>query len=342
MPHARAVSSVRNAGLCSAAWLAVLSSALPGCPQDKVSLGDDRLKMNDAGPDGGGTMAGGAGGSLPAGSGGAGSGGSGGSGGRGFPPPGGFPPAGATCGGRSMASCPPVQFCFFDSGDHCGDDGETGHCEWLPFNGCPAEANPVCGCDGTTYGSPCLAALMGVSVRNGGRCSNSGSSGAPCGGPFPCPPGEFCRFSRDSGPCGSASAPGVCMDAPSSCSREERPVCGCDGVTYKNECFAAMEGGVAAWRGGECPTGSGGEPDGGMSWRTCGGEQGTPCTNGEYCDLAAGDGCDVENARGECRPLPTRCTNVFEPVCSCDHENYPNACFAAARGVSVDHEGECQ
>ena len=345
------MSRTRRAPSVAAAWL-VLVAALPGCPRDQVSLGDDQPLGNDAGPVTGGTGgSGGSGGTSGSGgsgatSGGGGSGGESGSG-TGLPPPN-FPQAGTRCGGRSGAGCPPAQLCVFDLDDDCGDGGKTGHCEWLPFGGCPLEDNTVCGCDGLTYSSPCFAALMGVSVRRTGRCS-SGGSGKPCFGLQICPDGEFCRFGRDSGPCGSSGTPGVCTRAPSSCSGEERPVCACDGVTYKNECVAAMSG-FSAWRAGPCPRppsggggGSGSEAgDGGMSGRPCGGEQDVPCPNGEYCDLAKGDGCDVENARGQCRPLAGNCSQVFEPVCSCGQETYPNACYAARVGVSIDHDGECQ
>jgi hypothetical protein len=233
----------------------------------------------------------------------------------------------------------------FDLGDNCGDEGQTGHCEWLPWGGCPLEMRTVCGCDGSTYSSPCFAALMGVAVRKEGRCSSSGGSGLPCGGLQLCPQGEYCRFGRDSGPCGSSGTPGVCTSAPRSCSGEERPVCACDGKTYKNACVAAMKG-FSSWRDGPCPrpppTGTGGSGSEPMSGRPCRGNDDMPCPEGEYCDLAEGDGCDAADPTGLCRPLASSCSMVFEPVCSCGHETYPNACFAARSGVSIDHEGECQ
>ena len=35
------------------------------------------------------------------------------------------------------------------------------------------------------------------------------------------------------------------------------------------------------------------------------------------------------------------CPDVVEPVCGCDDETYDNACLAAAEGVNVAFEGEC-
>ncbi|MBK8169651.1 MAG: hypothetical protein IPK60_04830 [Sandaracinaceae bacterium] len=64
-----------------------------------------------------------------------------------------------------------------------------------------------------------------------------------CGGfaGLRCPEGEFCMYSRDA-ICGFADGSGECAPMPIDCDDVDSPVCGCNGVTYVNECRAAMAG----------------------------------------------------------------------------------------------------
>lgn len=141
--------------------------------------------------------------------------------------------------------------------------------------------------------------------------------GGPCMTSKECPTEEYCVKAA-----GECSREGVCTPTPTSCETLRDPVCSCDGLEYRNTCWAALDKQNVDFAG-DCPP--------------------PPCTSNlecdasEYCAKATGD-C---TGTGSCQARPISCSGVYNPVCGCNSKTYANGCKAAAVGVAVKQLGAC-
>ena len=87
----------------------------------------------------------------------------------------------------------------------------------------------------------CGPIVVNPNATGGGTCA--GVSGRIC------LPGEFCDLAA--GQCHGFETAGVCVPQPEVCTRDYRPVCGCNGTTYGNDC-TRIAAGVQKVHDGEC------------------------------------------------------------------------------------------
>jgi hypothetical protein len=141
-----------------------------------------------------------------------------------------------------------------------------------------------------------------------------------CSSDKECAIDSYCAFPE--GFCGGL---GKCSIRPTECPEDVfDPVCGCDGISYSNECLAAAAGANVSFRG-KCDGGN-------FDCKT-----NAFCGGGLFCKKAEGD-CD---GIGRCENVPAGCDDVFDPVCGCDGITYQNECRAHAAGVNVLGKGPC-
>ena len=76
---------------------------------------------------------------------------------------------GGTCDGIMGQACAAGLYCRHEAGVCLSTADAQGRCAARP-QVCTRIYQPVCGCDGRTYGNPCEAAAAGTSIGRMGRC----------------------------------------------------------------------------------------------------------------------------------------------------------------------------
>jgi hypothetical protein len=185
---------------------------------------------------------------------------------------------------------------------------ETGFCQGKP-DFCMDIYDPVCGCDGATYTNECHRSSFGISRDYKGECISDCKTNSDCDS------GYFCEKN------GCAVDNGSCVQRVDACDDEYDPVCGCDGMTYGNDCTRKSAGVSRAFEG-ECPT-------------SC--QTNADCVSEEYCKK---DSCN--ESAGTCTIKPDVCPKLFSPVCGCDGSTYSSECYANMSGENMAFDEACE
>jgi hypothetical protein len=250
----------------------------------------------------------------------------------------------ASCGWDTRLECGPGNYCE----GICGDT--AGVCLPVPAecHGMPPE-EPVCGCndagESITYMNQCDRILSNAWYEHPGSCDSvtgcrEGDATTACG------PTMFCE--GDEGACGSG-LPGWCVERPLMCDLVYEPVCGCNDMTYGNDCERQMAG---VWRNyvGECRG----------TWINCtiivttdGSISQEGCPDNMFCELPPGScpgnvttpvdidlwGICVDSLN--CEDPPLACGDDPTPVCGCNSVQYDDDCARRNAKAQVGCCFEC-
>lgn len=143
--------------------------------------------------------------------------------------------------------------------------------------------------------------------------------------PSPCRSNADCGSQHFCDKAGCEDAQGVCAIRPAQCDATSRPVCGCDGVNYFNDCLRRASG-VAFAHDGECDD----------SAILCGLTQDHKCPNNGYCSrFPTGPYC-LPGTPGHCWVLPADCgqdDGRGDRFVLCDDGGGSTPCVDACRAI---------
>ena len=241
------------------------------------------------------------------------------------------------CGGIMGQACPDGHFCLVPDGS-CGFADLMGKCVEMP-KGCEKIYQPVCGCDGQTYGNECEMHSAGMNKLHDGECGQGGECKGTCdcydkyGEKFDQACALLCDTCGMFWQCENEQCVEVCDSIP-----EDVWECiGPQECAFDKECDDNDECTIDKCINGVCQNKK--DPDCGDI--QCGGFIGLPCPSGMYCQFAPNT-CNWADDMGICVEIPELCPLLYAPVCGCDKVTYPNECAMEVAKQSKLHDGECK
>lgn len=245
----------------------------------------------------------------------------------------------AYCERDTYTCAPTTQFDHCDANDDCArglecingicQDEYQGSC----LDNCTQTYEPVCGANGITYNNRCFATCDNTEVVNDGRCDP-----ICVGDAVVC--ALYCEngFKKDANGCDTCE----CNKPTCDCPEYYAPVCGTDGKTYGNQCFARCANVTVKYEG-QCN-----DPN-----IMC--NEDSDCKDGYYCEMPVvcdpnlDQPCYDDNAIGMMEKPGIcvqkeicGCPEYEAPVCGVNGKTYSNECFAKCDRVEIKHDGKCE
>jgi hypothetical protein len=166
-----------------------------------------------------------------------------------------------------------------------------------------AASSSVASTSTAASGSGGAGGVGGAGGSGGSAEVASGTGGAGGEAPTTCYDNDDCQLDQYCGKSKCTSAQGICKPRPSSCDATFQPVCGCNGITYYNDCLRRQYGATVRDYG-ECF----------FTATTCAGSSNKQCIGDAWCGrLFPPGGFCPSQFPGKCWILPSVCPEPAPP-----------------------------
>jgi hypothetical protein len=225
------------------------------------------------------------------------------------------------------------------SGGSGGDAGAGGSMGGTTGTGGSAGASGSAGEGGSAGAAAGSGGGTGGVGGVGGSPGGTGGAGGTGGGTSGCSSNGECAASEFCAKSSCLAVTGTCEPRPTTCTATESPVCGCDGISYWNDCLRQQYG-IASSTLFTC---SSTDPN----TQSCGGFANLQCPNPNAVCAYMFPGkltCQISDPLGKCWVMPAQCPSIVVGASWRDC-NGSNTCVSVCNAILSEqpyyHDNTC-